>query len=653
MTPRMRSTAALAIVLLSCQAIAQIPLTLSYQGILTDAAGKTIADGTITLRFALYDVPTGGTALWQESQAVTVAGGLFSTLLGTATPLDLPFDKPYWVGVSVGQDEELLPRVALAASPYSLNARATTAEPGNGQGITIRTLSGVVSHSMHPDGSSFHAGKTTLASRLELALGQADTALRIGTAGSPSFLFLVGQNLPGRSQNRANNLADPGEAKPARTSDEFLNGDLQVLGGNVEIVDGVTQEPASAMGLDGISTTGTLAVVRGANDTVIAFRPDGTSYHRGLEIFEGGISITGTGKGVRFPDGSFQATAVSPGPPFDGILQGKALVVKNASGVEVFRVDTTGASLHKGDETFEGDVILKGQGGKGAKLVDGNGETIAGFGRVDLDTDQRIGVYGRAEGPNDLAGAFEGDVEVNGEIYVSSLHVVRGAGDTVVHFNADGTSEHWGLETYREGLQTVLSNGNTLRLDPAEGLTLKTAGGQFRGHMDPNGNGYFAGNLGVAGTLSKASGSFKIDHPLDPANKYLYHSFVESPDMKNIYDGVAVLDGEGKATVTLPAWFEALNKDFRYQLTPIGAPAPNLHVSRKIAGNQFSFAGGEPGVEVSWQITGVREDAYAEKHRIPVEEQKPLADQGRYLHPDAFDLPEGMGISLARKEVEK
>jgi hypothetical protein len=244
-------------------------------------------------------------------------------------------------------------------------------------------------------------------------------------------------------------------------------------------------------------------------------------------------------------------------------------------------------------------------------------------------------------------------VEVNGEIYVSSLHVVRGAGDTVVHFNADGTSEHWGLETYRAGLQTVLSNGNTLRLDPAEGLTLKTAGGQFRGHMDPNGNGYFAGNLGVAGTLSKASGSFKIDHPLDPANKYLYHSFVESPDMKNIYDGVAVLDGEGRATVTLPAWFEALNKDFRYQLTPIGAPAPNLHVSRRIAGNQFSFAGGEPGVEVSWQITGVRKDAYAEKHRIPVEEQKPLADQGRYLHPDAFDLPEGMGISLARKEVEK
>jgi trimeric autotransporter adhesin len=96
-------------------------------------------------------------------------------------------------------------------------------------------------------------------------------------------------------------------------------------------------------------------------------------------------------------------------------------------------------------------------------------------------------------------------------------------------------------------------------MNPTEGLTLKTAGGQFRGHMDPNGNGLFAGNVGVAGnlnvggTLSKASGSFKIDHPLDPANRYLYHSFVESPDMMNIYNGNTTLDDAGEAVVELPA----------------------------------------------------------------------------------------------------
>ena len=84
--------------------------------------------------------------------------------------------------------------------------------------------------------------------------------------------------------------------------------------------------------------------------------------------------------------------------------------------------------------------------------------------------------------------------------------------------------------------------------------------------------GLFYGNTWTVGTLYKNAGAFRIDHPLDPANKYLNHSFVESPDMKNIYDGVATLDATGAAVVELPDWFEALNKDFRYQLTAIGAP---------------------------------------------------------------------------------
>ena len=76
-------------------------------------------------------------------------------------------------------------------------------------------------------------------------------------------------------------------------------------------------------------------------------------------------------------------------------------------------------------------------------------------------------------------------------------------------------------------------------------------------------SGEFIGNVDVTGTLTKGSGGFKIDHPLDPANKYLIHSFVESPDMKNVYDGMVILDANGEAVVALPAWFEALNGDFR------------------------------------------------------------------------------------------
>ncbi len=153
--------------------------------------------------------------------------------------------------------------------------------------------------------------------------------------------------------------------------------------------------------------------------------------------------------------------------------------------------------------------------------------------------------------------------------------------------------------------------------------------------LDVNGAAHVSGNLNVSGTLTKGGGSFKIDHPLDPANKYLSHSFVESPDMMNIYNGNAVLDARGEAVIQLPDWFEALNRDFRYQLTCIGGFAP-VYIASKISGGQFRIGGGKPGLEVSWQVTGIRQDAYANAHRIPVEEEKPAAERGHYLHPDAF-----------------
>jgi hypothetical protein len=162
--------------------------------------------------------------------------------------------------------------------------------------------------------------------------------------------------------------------------------------------------------------------------------------------------------------------------------------------------------------------------------------------------------------------------------------------------------------------------------------------------VDANGNGFLAGNLNITGNLSKGSGSFRIDHPLDPANKYLSHSFVESPDMMNIYNGVIVLDSKGEASVTLPDYFQALNSDFRYQLTAIGAPGPNLYVAEEISGNHFKVAGGKPGRKVSWQVTGVRQDAYANAHRINVEEDKPTQEKGHYLHPELFGAPQKEAI---------
>ncbi len=257
------------------------------------------------------------------------------------------------------------------------------------------------------------------------------------------------------------------------------------------------------------------------------------------------------------------------------------------------------------------DYGLKGATVKGDAAIVG---MVPGNVSLGLNTGEQAGVLGIAAGTNSNIGVVGAANPGTG---------VRGTGNPGVY----GLS----YTTHGQGVVGECNSGSG-----AYGVWGKSTtghAGYFTGKV------FISGNLSVGGTLTKSAGSFKIDHPTDPANKYLYHSFVESPDMKNIYDGVVQLDAQGQATVPMPAWFEALNQDFRYQLTAIGAPAPQLHIAGEIKENQFQIAGGSPGGKVSWQVTGTRHDAYANAHRIPVEEAKPAAEQGTYLHPAEYGQP--------------
>ena len=226
-------------------------------------------------------------------------------------------------------------------------------------------------------------------------------------------------------------------------------------------------------------------------------------------------------------------------------------------------------------------------------------------------------------------GGYKG---VSGEVAASGSQAYEG----VQGYAHGGSGTNYGVYGYATGGATSIA-------------VYGTASGASSGNFA----GFFAGNVTVTGTLTKGGGSFKIDHPLDPENKYLSHSFVESPDMKNIYDGTVTTDDRGYATVTLPDWFDALNRDFRYQLTVLddsdSADFVQAKVVRKIADNTFVIRTSAPKVEVSWQVTGIRQDAYANLHRIPVEEDKPANERGKYLHPDAYGKPMDEGIGVIKQ----
>jgi hypothetical protein len=244
-------------------------------------------------------------------------------------------------------------------------------------------------------------------------------------------------------------------------------------------------------------------------------------------------------------------------------------------------------------------------------------------------TYQAIAVYGKSKplDYNGIGGKFEGGYAgIHSEVNGQSNKIYVGA----QIYSTGGSGLNYGMYARANG-----SGTNYAVYGHGYGGTTNYAG-------------YFAGNVYVTGTLEKPGGGFKIDHPLEPENKYLQHSFVESPDMMNIYNGNVVLDDLGEALVELPEWFESLNRNFRYQLTAIGAPGPNLYIAEEISGNSFRIAGGESGMKVSWQVTGIRKDPWADANRIAVEQEKPAVEQGYFLHPEAYGKSIEQGVEWAR-----
>lgn len=168
----------------------------------------------------------------------------------------------------------------------------------------------------------------------------------------------------------------------------------------------------------------------------------------------------------------------------------------------------------------------------------------------------------------------------------------------------------------------------------------------------PDGFGvYSSGNMGASGTKA-----FRIDHPFDPTNRYLLHYSSESPLPQNFYNGNVRTDADGQAWVTLPDYFEEINKEFKYTLTVVDdTDSPDfvqVKVAKKIKNNRFKIRTSVPNVEVSWRVDALRNDKWVQRNPPKTEVDKQGPEKGTYQHPELYGMPAEMGMNYARTHRE-
>jgi hypothetical protein len=358
------------------------------------------------------------------------------------------------------------------------------------------------------------------------------------------------------------------------------------------------------------------------------------------------IEMLNAGSGIKFPDGTLQTTAGIANVSHDSTLQGNGTPSSPIGLAVPLKLNTF---------VQFGSVVEVSNGNVASHAITATGGADGGIGLRGFGTNAGLpghGVIGVGGDSARLGGGFGvGGAGGDGDSGSGGTGVSAGGGGSNTG-NAGSGIEAGGGRVFISG-----NGGRGVRAFGGSGRGTGKSGGHgietFPGQGE-NGAvaglaGKFNGDVQVTGVLSKGGGSFKIDHPLDPENRYLYHSFVESPDMMNIYNGIVSLDNNGEAVVEMPDWFGALNRNFRYLLTAVGAPMPGLYIAEEIANNRFKISGGMAGMKVSWQVTGVRQDAWANKNRIKVEEDKSETERGHYLHPEAFGKAEERGVEWANQ----
>jgi hypothetical protein len=608
---------------------AQIPRTVSHQGLLLLPGSGPAPDGNYTMTFRIYSQESGGSALWTEAQTLAVSGGVYNATLGSVTALNLSFDVQYWLGVQLSGESEMTPRVRLTSAPYAY--RAVVAE--GLAGGTAGDITAVYAN----DGLT--GGATSGDAPLSVGAGTGIQVSADAVALAPSY-------------------AD-GSAYDAR----FVNEGQA----NSVTADMVTPNIVGA--LDGVANDGgNIDLIAGPNITIT---PDDANNQITISASGGGGGIGGSGATNYIPKFT-GATTIGNSLVYDtgarigiGTASPTARLTVAAGGGDDARVELKGTSqpclaVDRTNPAGEGDIFFS-TGGYANWLLRDKADGAFAISR---------GAYGQPIDVLEMS-AVTTKVKATAPDYASyaafsSEYTGGGQTDIIAVKGTSAPADYYGIGgQFRGGYVGVHGivepNGN-FSYYGAQGQVnggggtnyglLGTASGAGTNYGlyaqaysgTTNYAGYFNGNVQVSGNLTVGgTKSFRIDHPLDPANRYLNHFAIESDEVMNSYSGNVVLDAAGEVWVELAEWFATINRDPRYQLTCIGGQAP-VYIAQEITGNRFKIAGGTPGLKVSWQVTALRHDPTLERLRLPVEQEKPGPERGKYVDPESYGMPASMQI---------
>ncbi len=701
-------TSAIASMLLAIvgSAAAQTPLgsAFTYQGLLKES-GQAAPGPTVNLVFRLYDVSAGGAALATDAVGSwPIQDGLFT--------VDLDFGSAAfngdarWLEVEV-DGETLSPRQALTATPqamFSMNADKLDGLDSTAflQSIPAPlTLSGtnpgsyiILGENASPDlGSSAVRGHSTAASGLTFGvIGVNDSNSGRGVAGQATSTTGAAWGVQGASASTdgrgvygiataVTGSTHGGYFESASTSGRGVFGLANAASG---VTYGGRFESASTSG------QGVYGVANAQSGTTYGgvFSSGSTS---GTGVFGVAPAVTGLTYGVQGESNStsgrgvFGYASATTGAPYGGYFQTQSTGGYGAFGYATATTGTTYGLFGQSDSTSGRGVYGLASTSTGTTYgVYGRSDSTSGrgvFGLANTSSGVAYGGYFQCNSTSGAAvfglanagsGSTYGGYFQNDSTTGRAVSGVAGAGTGVNyggHFQSASTSGYgvYGLATYAGSGTTygVFGQSNSFSGRGVYGYASTTGAYGVYGYEPASGLGYAVyanGDLGASGNKP-----FRIDHPIDPENKYLLHYSVESPEVLNAYSGKVTLDDRGEGVVELPDYFASINKDPRYTLTAVGAPMPMLHVAEEIseealaAGEQaepgdappicwFRIAGGVAGAKVSWEVKAVRNDLRIRLYGAPVERDKTGPERGKYQHPEYYGQPPEMGMDYQAEQ---